>query len=311
MNFWWVNQNQTYKYEVSGGYLWSPKKNKNGAKNPFYDFMKKVSPGDVVFSFCNTYVKAIGVVQGYCESKGKPQEFGIAGDYWSEDGWLVPVEFKEIDQTYQVRPKDHIDELRPLLNFEYAPLIPESGNGKQAVYLTRVTPDLAQALCNLLKIDLDAIQTDLFNPEAQADKKEELIKDDSSLSETTKKALINARRGQGKFKSNVAEISNKCFFTGVSDIKFLRASHIKPWADSDNRERLDGNNGLLLVPHIDHLFDKGYITFMSTGALVISNQLPDEIINTYKLFEYQTYRKLNDEQKKYMNYHRENIFRKE
>lgn len=310
MNFWWVNQNQTYKYEVSGGYLWSPKKNKNGAKNPFYDFMTKVAPGDIVFSFCDTYIKAIGVVQGFCESKGKPQEFGIAGDYWSEDGWLVPVIFKELDLIHQVRPKDHIDELRPLLNFEYAPLIPESGNGKQAVYLTKVTPNLAQVLCNLLRIDLESIQTDLFNPEAKADKEEELIKDDPSLTETTKKALINARRGQGKFKNNVAEISNKCFFTGVSDDNFLRASHIKPWAESDNKERLDGNNGLLLVPHIDHLFDKGYITFMSTGALVISSQLPDEVINAYRLFEYKIDRKLNDQQQNYMNYHREHIFKK-
>lgn len=197
------------------------------------------------------------------------------------------------------------------MGFKYAPLIQESGNGKQAVYLTKVTPDFAQALCKLLKINLEAIQDDLFNPEARADKEEDLIRDDTSLSETTKKALINARRGQGKFKNNVAEINNRCFFTGVSDINFLRASHIKPWAESDNKERLDGNNGLLLVPHIDHLFDRGYITFMSAGALVISPQLPDEIINIYQLFQYNTERKLNDQQKNYMDYHRANIFKKE
>lgn len=311
MNFWWVNQNQTYRHEVPGGYLWSPKKNKNGARNPFYDFMTKTTPGDIVFSFCDTYIKAIGVVQGNCTSRKKPQEFGITGDYWSEDGWLVPVKFKEIAQSQQIKPKDHIEKLRSLLVFEYAPLIPESGNGKQAVYLTKVTPDLAQVLCSLLNIKLEAIQEALFNPEAKAEKEETLIKDDPTLSETTKKALINARLGQGKFKSNVAEINHKCFFTGLSNIKFLRASHIKPWSESDNKERLDGNNGLLLVPHIDHLFDKGYITFMGTGALVISPQLPDEVINTYKLFEYKTDRKLNDEQKLYMDYHRANIFKKE
>ena len=311
MKFWWVNQNQTYKYEVPGGYLWSPKKNKNGARNPFYDFMRKVAPGDIVFSFCDTYIKAIGVVQGNCESKKKPQEFGVTGDYWSDDGWFVPVKFKEIAQTQQIRPKDHIEKLRPLLGFEYAPLIQESGNGKQAVYLTKVTPDLAQVLCSLSNINLEAIQEALFNPEAKAEKEEALIKDDLALSETTKKALINARRGKGQFKNNVAEINNKCFFTGLCDINFLRASHIKPWAESDNKERLDGNNGLLLVPHIDHLFDKGYITFMSTGALVISPQLPDEVINTYKLFEYKTDRKFNEQQKLYMDYHRDNIFKKE
>lgn len=309
MNFWWVNQNQTYKYEVPGGYLWSPKKNKNGGKNPFYDFMTKVVPGDIVFSFCDTYIKAIGVVQGKCESKGKPAEFNNTGDYWSEDGWLVPVKFKEIDQAQQVRPKDYIDQLRSLLDFKYAPLIKNSGNGKQAVYLTTVTTNLAQALCHLLNIHLEAIQTDLFNPADRADHEENLISDDPSLSETTKKALINARRGQGKFKNNVAEISHKCFVTGISDINFLRASHIKPWAESDNKERLDGNNGLLLAPHIDHLFDKGYITFINTGALVISPQLPDEVISTYRLFEYKTDHNLNKKQEDYMSYHRKYIFK--
>jgi hypothetical protein len=46
MRYWWVNQNQTYKHEVGGGYLWSPKRNANGARNPFYESMREVSPGD-------------------------------------------------------------------------------------------------------------------------------------------------------------------------------------------------------------------------------------------------------------------------
>jgi len=40
MNFWWVNQNQTAKQEISGGYMWSPKRNKNGARNAFYENMR-------------------------------------------------------------------------------------------------------------------------------------------------------------------------------------------------------------------------------------------------------------------------------
>jgi putative restriction endonuclease len=50
MRYWWVNQNQTLRQEVEGGYLWSPKRNKNGHRNPFYEFMREVSPGDIVFS---------------------------------------------------------------------------------------------------------------------------------------------------------------------------------------------------------------------------------------------------------------------
>ena len=62
MRYWWVNQNQTYDFEVNEGYLWSPKANKNGARNHSYDQMKNAGPGDTVFSFSGTYIKAVGIV---------------------------------------------------------------------------------------------------------------------------------------------------------------------------------------------------------------------------------------------------------
>src|SRR5438132_4137092 len=52
MRYWWVNQNQTYRAEVRGSFMWSPKQNANGARNQFYENMREMSPGDVVFSFC-------------------------------------------------------------------------------------------------------------------------------------------------------------------------------------------------------------------------------------------------------------------
>ena len=56
MRYWWVNQNQTYRHEVGGGYLWSPKRNANGARNPFYESMREVAPGDLIFSFMDTRI---------------------------------------------------------------------------------------------------------------------------------------------------------------------------------------------------------------------------------------------------------------
>jgi len=64
MRYWWVNQNQTYRAEVRGSFMCSPKQNANGVRNQFYENMREVSPGDVVFSFCDTRKKAIGVVTG-------------------------------------------------------------------------------------------------------------------------------------------------------------------------------------------------------------------------------------------------------
>ena len=62
MRYWWVNQNQTYRAEVRGGFMWSPKRKADGSKNPYYDNMLEVSPGDIVLSFCDTRILAIGSV---------------------------------------------------------------------------------------------------------------------------------------------------------------------------------------------------------------------------------------------------------
>src|SRR5208282_3757783 len=85
-----------------------------------------------------------------------------------------------------------------------------------------------------------------------------------------RRAVIQARRGQGIFRQRVSNVERKCRITGVSNPEHLRASHCKPWRDSTNEERLDGENGLLLTPSIDHLFDRGFIGFEASGTLLVS-----------------------------------------
>jgi putative restriction endonuclease len=97
VRYWWVNQNQTYLREIEGGYLWSPKRNANGARNPFYEFMREASPDDLVFSFVDTKIPAIGVVQSYCFESPKPLEFGSAGQNWENLGWKVQCQKHERD----------------------------------------------------------------------------------------------------------------------------------------------------------------------------------------------------------------------
>lgn len=65
-------------------------------------------------------------------------------------------------------------------------------------------------------------------------------------------------------------IEQRCRITGVTNPVHLVASHCKPWRDANNTERLNGENGLLLTPSIDHLFDRGFIGFEATGKLIIS-----------------------------------------
>jgi hypothetical protein len=129
MRYWWINQNQTYRHEVAGGYLRSPKRNANGARNPFYESMREVAPGDLIFSFMDTRILVLGIAQLYCWESPKPLAFGNSGQNWEGIGWRVKVYFTEL--ANKVRPKDHIDILRSLLPDKYSPL-QLNGNGLQS-----------------------------------------------------------------------------------------------------------------------------------------------------------------------------------
>lgn len=275
MRYWWVNQNQTYRHEVQGGYLWSPKRNANGARNPFYESMREVAPADLIFSFVDTRILAIGIAQSYCWESPKPLEFGNAGPNWENIGWKVKVDFKAL--ANKVRPKDHIEILRSLLPERYSPLQP-NGNGLQSVYLTEVPAPLAEVLIGLIGQEVAPIALAARDvkpvPADDLDvwerKLEQELDNDSTVRETERLAIIRARNGQGIFKERVSKIESRCRLTGVENPVHLVASHCKPWRDSTNEERLNGENGLLLTPSIDHLFDRGFIGFEDNGKLIIS-----------------------------------------
>jgi hypothetical protein len=92
----------------------------------------------------------------------------------------------------------------------------------------------------------------------------------TDLTPTQKNQMIKARRGQGRFRAWVLRKEPRCRVTGIDDPAHLRASHIKAWAACDNdADRLNGNNGLMLAPHVDHLFDKAYISFHDDGTLLV------------------------------------------
>ncbi|MFN3712478.1 MAG: HNH endonuclease [Alcanivoracaceae bacterium] len=101
----------------------------------------------------------------------------------------------------------------------------------------------------------------------------EKIETDKSLDQTEKSILVLARRGQGIFRSGLVDYWSGCAVTGYPDIRLLVASHIKPWSQSDNRERLDSFNGLLLSPNLDKVFDRKLISFNENGAIIISEKL--------------------------------------
>jgi len=128
------------------------------------------------------------------------------------------------------------------------------------------------------------------------------------MEETEKQQLILARKGQGRFRLNVRAIETKCRLTGTSNSDFLIASHIKPWAESSNAEPLDGNNGFLLAPHADKLFDGGWISFSDAGDILSANDTVREIMHMWGLRTEGSVGTFNVKQKAYLAYHRENLF---
>jgi predicted restriction endonuclease len=142
------------------------------------------------------------------------------------------------------------------------------------------------------------------------DAAESSIKDAPDIGPTVKEQIIKARRGQGRFRDNVQCFEDRCRVSGVNTAPFLIASHIKPWRAADNNERLDGENGLLLCPNIDFLFDRGFISFGDDGSLLVSPVADKACLSrlgvpTGPSVNVGTF---SPKQKAYLAYHRRNVF---
>ena len=99
----------------------------------------------------------------------------------------------------------------------------------------------------------------------------------TTSNETTRAVLTDARIGQGRFRQELNRIwDGACAVTGCTITEILRASHVRPWIASCNKQRLDPHNGLLLVAHIDALFDCGLISFADDGSMLISSRVSRE-----------------------------------
>lgn len=120
--------------------------------------------------------------------------------------------------------------------------------------------------------------------------------------------LVKARRGQGVFRLNVELFETSCRITGLRDLQHLKASHMKPWRDSDDLEKIDGHNGLLLSPHVDHLFDRGWIKFENDGSFIPSPKLEIEVLSSWRIEPPRNPKPFLPRQIEYLEYHRELVF---
>lgn len=135
------------------------------------------------------------------------------------------------------------------------------------------------------------------------------MQDDKGSIPTTYLSVVEARRGQGVFRSQLIELDRSCLVSGINNPSFLRASHIKPWKVSTNLERLDPHNGLLLSPHLDLLFDSGWITFDRNGYCQCSSQETEDALRAWNIEMPFSIGVLSEERAKYMSFHNQFVFK--
>ncbi len=125
---------------------------------------------------------------------------------------------------------------------------------------------------------------------------------------TVRESITQSRIGQDKFREKLIEYWQGCSVTGCKQIELLRASHIKPWRDSSDVERLDSYNGLLLIPNLDSCFELGLISFTDEGRIIISNRLDRQAARLIGIKQDLKLLRIEQRHRDFLSYHRENIF---
>lgn len=156
--------------------------------------------------------------------------------------------------------------------------------------------------------EVKTISKYLENAEHNADMTDNEI-DNIGLEGKEKEQIVKVRINQGMFRELLTRRYKHCCLCGVSNQNLLIASHIKPWSEASAKEKLDINNGLLLCPNHDKLFDNDYISFDDNGNILISEDLESNdrvFMNINENMSILMY----EENRKYMEYHRDFVFRK-
>ena len=157
--------------------------------------------------------------------------------------------------------------------------------------------------------------------DAISDKRDALVyiygkKGIEEISKTTKensrqKEISNARKGQGQYRDRLLAECHYCPITMINDDRLLIASHIKPWAVSSDREKVDHKNGFILSPLYDRLFDKGFMTFTQDRRIVLSNWISPANKKRIgvKDGQFVQYLPLDEFRQSYMEFHRTSVFK--
>jgi hypothetical protein len=159
----------------------------------------------------------------------------------------------------------------------------------------------------LLELVQEAQQQRAHDPDLREAETLAQLRSIAGLDVRRRAQLVQARVGQGIFRAAVLEREPACRLTGVVLPSCLVASHIKPWAVCAEGEHLDGANGLMLAPHVDHLFDTGMISFEANGDLVLAPSLDRQILQAWRIDAGANVGPFAPDQARYLAYHREHV----
>ena len=309
-SFWWVNHSHTVRHEIEGSYLWfANKARKSKARSESDKNIQRLLPGDIVFSFAQGAIGAIGVALGSAREAARPLEFDSIAEYAdTQSGWLVPVRFMTLANS--LRTEDYNAELAPVLPRKHPPIL-AGGASNQHVVLASVPAMMAMTLSRLLDGEVERIVgtiTESVGRSLAEDAAEAAIQQRTDIGPAQKSDLLKARHGQGVFRTNLELSEHSCRITGALDRRHLWATHIKPWSECDDAEKLDGSNGLLMSPHIAHLFERGYISFLDDGDLLVSQELNPVVLDNWHIRLPLNVGEFRPEQCYFLGYHRREVF---
>lgn len=198
-------------------------------------------------------------------NKSAFDEAWSAGLNWIPN-WICPDDmFCWLEEPIALDPHKITGKSRFVPRFStYTLLSPEQAQAVMAHFATKNRSTMWYRIEAAIEYPLPDLEVDIRNILKRTD-----------IPKTTRSALVDARRGQGKFRSDLERRwESRCAVTECAVREVLRASHTKPWKASSDLERLDSRNGLLLAAHIDALFDRGLISFKNSGEMLVSELIP-------------------------------------
>jgi hypothetical protein len=264
-------------------------------------FLNGLMPLDGEFRL-GTSVSATDVInQIHTLTKKEIQE---ALDEWSRDGRDAFFAHHKVHTAfkYKIAVDDAEFDAKAIVVGALRNSRPQLGEFKTAIFNGNAST-IAQPL---RRLGFDVLDMEIDEIEVEDDRHQREILNRGLVGPVERHQLVKSRRGQGVFRDNVESREPKCRITGVSNPRYLRASHIKPWRKSSDIEKIDGNNGLMLAPHVDFLFDRGFISFEDDGTLIVSTQIEDGALESWGMPTVMNVGVFSPEQAVYLKFHREN-----